>query len=86
MNFIHLFYSNLENIQKDNRLKEEMKMMWTRQQLKVVKMCNIYKRSSAPLDFADEFITEFSEFLSLFFLKERKRKNYFHVQRFETTC
>lgn len=75
------FYSNLENIHKDDRLKEKMKMMRTRQQSKVVKISTIYKLSSAPLDFADQFIAEFSEFFSLFFLEERK-KNYYHVRPF----
>lgn len=69
------FYSNLENIHKDNRLEEEMKLIRTRQQSKVVKICSIYKMRLAPLDFADQFITEFSEFFSLFFLEQRNQES-----------
>lgn len=53
--------------------------MWTRQHLKVVKICSIDNMSSAPLDFADQFVAEFGEFLSLFFLQERK-ENHYHVR------
>lgn len=30
--------------------------------------------SSAPLDFANQFITKFSEFFSLLFLEKKKKK------------